>query len=90
MHGFGKFTFSDGKSYEGFYSNDKKHGYGIFTWLNGKRYEGWWTDGKQDGYGILIDKQKRQFGIWKVGSKIKVFNEDEAKTVLKGYDKADF
>ena len=51
MHGFGHFTFSDGKTYEGFYSNDKKHGYGIFTWLNHqdntiKRYEGWWTEGK--------------------------------------------
>ena len=43
MHGFGVFTFSDGKTYEGFYFNDKKHGYGIFSWLNGKRYEGWWT-----------------------------------------------
>ncbi len=46
MHGFGKFRFADGKSYEGFYSNDKKAGYGVFCWLNGKRYEGWWTDGK--------------------------------------------
>jgi hypothetical protein len=46
MNGFGKFIFADGKSYEGFYLNDKKHGYGIFTWLNNKRYEGWWYNGK--------------------------------------------
>jgi hypothetical protein len=49
MHGFGKFTFADGKTYEGYYSNDKKQGYGIFTWANTemmRRYEGWWTEGK--------------------------------------------
>ncbi|CDW80566.1 UNKNOWN [Stylonychia lemnae] len=86
MHGFGKFTFSDGKTYEGFYMNDKKHGYGIFTWLNGMKYEGWWSDGKQDGYGILIDKTKKQFGLWKDGQKIKKFNEEEAKIVLRQHD----
>ena len=88
MHGFGKFTFQDGKSYEGFYQNDKKHGYGIFHWLNAKRYEGWWVDGKQDGYGILIDKNKKTFGVWRDGQKIRVFTEDEAKKVLKEYDSA--
>jgi len=46
MNGFGKFQFTDGKKYEGFYLKDKKHGYGLFTWSNGKRYEGWWKDGK--------------------------------------------
>ena len=49
MHGFGNFTFADGKTYCGFYSNDKKHGYGIFTWTNTsvqRRFEGWWTEGK--------------------------------------------
>lgn len=46
MHGFGRFTFSDGKSYVGFYENDKKHGYGVFKWQNSKRYEGWWDSGQ--------------------------------------------
>jgi len=32
MHGFGRFTFPDGKQYEGFYENDKKHGFGVFHW----------------------------------------------------------
>jgi hypothetical protein len=46
MHGYGMFTFADGKTYEGFYNNDKKHGFGIFSWLNNRSYEGWWTEGK--------------------------------------------
>ena len=87
MHGFGKFTFADGKTYEGQYFNDKKHGYGIFSWLNSKRYEGWWTDGKQDGYGILYDgTTKKLFGQWKDGQKVKTLPHEEAKQVLKDYD----
>ena len=46
MHGFGKFTFADGKYYEGSYFNDKKHGYGVFYWYEDKKYGGWWSDGK--------------------------------------------
>ena len=46
MDGYGKFTFTDGKSFEGFYVQDKKDGYGIFKWSEHKRYEGWWKDGK--------------------------------------------
>ena len=38
MEGFGYYTFADGKTYEGLYSNDKKHGYGVYTWLDGKKY----------------------------------------------------
>jgi hypothetical protein len=32
MHGKGKFTWPDGRSYIGEYCEDKKHGYGVFTW----------------------------------------------------------
>jgi hypothetical protein len=42
MEGYGKFKFSDGKMYEGFYKNDKKEGYGVFSWTNGKKYMGQW------------------------------------------------
>lgn len=46
MCGFGYYTFADGKTYEGYYLNDKKHGYGIYTWTDGKCYSGWWLLGK--------------------------------------------
>jgi hypothetical protein len=46
MQGFGVFRFSDGKTYEGFYEEDKKVGFGVFKWVTGKRFEGWWKDGK--------------------------------------------
>jgi hypothetical protein len=42
MHGKGKFTWPDGRKYEGEYINDKKHGFGIFTFKDGRIYEGEW------------------------------------------------
>ena len=36
MHGFGRITWKDGRSYEGQYFNDKKHGFGIYTWPDGR------------------------------------------------------
>ncbi len=30
MHDNGKYTWADGRMYQGQYLNDKKHGYGIF------------------------------------------------------------
>lgn len=88
MHGYGSFTFPDGKSYEGYYYNDKKHGYGIFRWSNGKRYEGWWVDGKQHGYGILMNDKKKQYGYWKEGTRTQVFTENEVNTLMQEYQEA--
>jgi hypothetical protein len=34
MEGIGVYTWKDGRSYEGEYSDDKKHGYGIYTWVD--------------------------------------------------------
>jgi hypothetical protein len=47
----GKYTWKDGRYYEGEYFNDKKHGYGIYKWVDGKIYEGGWFEGHQDGKG---------------------------------------
>jgi len=46
MEGYGKFTWIDGRIYEGEYLADKKHGHGVFTWPDGKKYEGNWINGK--------------------------------------------
>ena len=33
MHGKGKYTWKDGRYYEGEYINDKKHGCGVYRWV---------------------------------------------------------
>jgi hypothetical protein len=30
MHGYGVYTWKDGRRYEGYYEMDKKHGYGVY------------------------------------------------------------
>jgi hypothetical protein len=46
MHGFGIHFWQDGRSYIGYFANDKKHGYGTYFWVDSRRYEGWWFKGK--------------------------------------------
>jgi hypothetical protein len=46
MHGYGVFTWEDGRKYEGSYVDDKKEGNGRFTWPDGRVYEGLWKDGR--------------------------------------------
>ena len=36
MHGTGKFTWPDGRWYDGDYVEDRKEGHGKFSWPNGK------------------------------------------------------
>ena len=38
MDGKGHYVWTDGRSYEGEYLNDKKHGYGEYTWADGRKY----------------------------------------------------
>ena len=42
MHGYGVYTWKDGRKYEGEYLYDKKHGFGVYTWADGRRYAGEW------------------------------------------------
>jgi len=46
MHGYGLFTWKDGREFRGTYVKDKKNGYGEFDWPDGKKYRGDWKDGK--------------------------------------------
>ena len=46
MHGYGIYTWRDGRRYEGYYKDDKKEGFGIYIWEDGRKYEGEWVDGK--------------------------------------------
>lgn len=38
MHGFGVYTWKDGRRYEGQYYLDKKHGFGRYRWADGREY----------------------------------------------------
>ena len=46
MHGEGKLTWEDGKSYVGMFDQDLRHGHGKFIWSDGRSYEGNWEYGK--------------------------------------------
>lgn len=57
MHGYGSFSWTDGRHYEGEYTLDKKEGKGTFIWPDGRKYEGDWLDGKQHGEGDYHGKK---------------------------------
>lgn len=46
-HGFGIYTWPDGKSYEGFWKNNLMHGEGKMNFTNGKSRKGKWRKGKR-------------------------------------------
>ena len=52
--GQGKYTSSNGSSYEGEWKDDKRSGQGKYISPNGSSYEGEWKDDKQSGQGKLI------------------------------------
>ena len=45
MHGFGIYTWLDGRKYEGEYHMNKKHGMGTYTYSDGSQYNGSWMNG---------------------------------------------
>lgn len=49
--GYGRCTYYNSDSYEGFWSNDRPHGKGVYAWKDGGRYEGDFVDGKMQGQG---------------------------------------
>jgi hypothetical protein len=69
MHGFGVYTWKDGRRYEGFYVMNKKHGQGTYTYSDGSKYQGEWADGVQHGTGSIIDAESsfQRKGVWQVG-----------------------
>lgn len=46
MHGKGVYTWSDGKTYKGYFENDKKNGKGKLQYPDGRVFKGYWEDGK--------------------------------------------
>lgn len=53
VDGFGKFNYSNGDVYWGFFKGGKRFGVGTYLWSNKSAYTGAYTaDGKRNGYGI--------------------------------------
>ena len=52
LHGYGRYTSSNGDWYEGEWANDKKNGVGKYQYATGQMYEGQWLDDEKQGYGI--------------------------------------
>ena len=51
-HGLGRYTFVDGRKYDGEWKDNTKHGQGTFTWADGNKYNGQWKDDKMNGRGV--------------------------------------
>jgi hypothetical protein len=65
-NGKGKYTWPDGRIYNGDFKDDKREGRGVYTWPNGAVYDGMFKDGKRNGSGKYVDANGRiQNGRWK-------------------------
>ena len=71
MNGKGVFTWTDGRSYNGEYVNDKKEGWGVFIWPDGRKFEGYWLGGKQHGRGKYYKDGRMRVGEWENGKRIR-------------------
>ncbi len=49
INGKGVYTWENGDSYEGTFSEDKRSGYGEYSWKNGSKICGNWSRGKLNG-----------------------------------------
>lgn len=64
--GRGKYTFADGRIYEGEWKDGKPNGIGKFTWPDGQFYEGDYIDNKKHGKGKMTWPDGRFYeGDWK-------------------------
>jgi len=53
VDGFGKYSYTNGDVYWGFFKNNNRYGVGTYLWKNKSVYTGAYTlDGKRNGYGI--------------------------------------
>ena len=71
IHGKGKFTWGDGKTYIGQYEDFMRKGFGKFYWNDNKYYEGQWLNNKQHGKGIIHYDGKEVNGLFRFGKIIK-------------------
>ena len=53
-HGRGKFTYTDGRIFDGEFDNGIIQGHGRMTYPDGRWYLGEWSDGKPNGLGLQV------------------------------------
>lgn len=54
-NGVGTYTYVNGDTYEGDWSNNLRHGQGTYTYADsGAKYVGGWVNGRREGIGELI------------------------------------
>jgi hypothetical protein len=83
LHGKGRYTWEDGRSYEGQYIDDKKEGYGVYIWPDGRKYEGMWANGKQHGEGKFFNtKGKSKKGLWEDGERLRWLDGKKDKDTM--------
>ena len=62
INGFGKFSYSNGDRYWGFFKNGERFGVGTYLWKNKSTYTGAYVlGGKRNGYGIYTYVDKSVF-----------------------------
>lgn len=49
----GLYKWSDGRTYDGEWRNNKMDGHGEFFWADGRKYKGAYVDDKKQGYGVF-------------------------------------
>ena len=69
MHGYGVYSWADGRKYTGDFVDDLKDGEGILEWPDGRKYTGSWSKNKQHGSGTYIKDGKSKNGIWVDGKR---------------------
>ena len=68
IHGYGIYTFEDGRIYYGEWKKNRIHGYGECYYKDGKKYFGFHKSDKKDGFGIFCwPDNKYYIGFWKEG-----------------------
>jgi hypothetical protein len=64
-HGQGVYSWPDGSSHTGEWTNDAPNGYGVRIYSNGDKYEGSWLDNKRKGFGAYTWKDGAVYvGDW--------------------------
>lgn len=67
-HGYGKMTWTNDRSYDGQWKQDRRHGWGMWRHERVGVYRGWWSNGHRHGMGTFRYANGDMYeGTWKQG-----------------------
>ena len=72
MNGKGKYTYIEGKIYEGEYVDGKKEGKGKIIYSDGKCFDGNFKNGLPDGEGLFTENENTLKVLFSKGQFVKV------------------